>query len=313
MADFNVPFAFNAQRRTATTLEKENGFPCGPADVRLFNGLFHQLQNELKAIHVEAGIVGDDTTNTTTLDAILALISAAVGDSPAGYILETQALTTLLIYPEVQTTDGKMGVTSTGAGNVRVPGGVSFLRRGIKSYTTAQTDFVTTASKTYHVRWNAVDGLSLKDLSDIGYNPGGLAESNVAFDSTYDDMLIARVTTNSSNLPTITNLVNKNRLGIAATLTGTSITDVTADVSKANISGIFDWARSPTSFSLNLVHRVSAKQDKLHMHKNVRPLGASNTDLMSLPPLFDVDRYRIQQTVADVYFTAIRFVFSASA
>ena len=42
------------------------------------------------------------------------------------------------------------------------------------------------------------------------YNPLNLPETDPRFDSSYDNMLIARVITNSANVATITNLVNRN-------------------------------------------------------------------------------------------------------
>lgn len=220
MADFDVPFGQDSERRFPTSTEVQNGFPCGPADQSLFNGLFWQLQAELKAIHDEAGIAGDNSTSSTTVDAILALIAAATGGNPAGYVLMTQARSRLPIFPEVLNTDGRIVVTAPSTGTVRLPGGVDFLHRGIFNVTTAQTDFLTDPSKIYHLRWDQVNGFRLIDLASGTYNPTGLVETNPVFDSTYDDMLIARVITNSSNVATITNLSNKQTMLVGATHVG---------------------------------------------------------------------------------------------
>jgi hypothetical protein len=49
----------------------------------------------------------------------------------------------------------------------------------------------------------------LRDLIGGGsYNPGSLAETNPQFDSSYDSMLVAKVVTNGSNVPTVTPLKN---------------------------------------------------------------------------------------------------------
>lgn len=213
MANFSPPFSSSADRRFPTSDERQNGFECGPADQELFNGLHYRVEAELLNVITAAGITPSDDSMTQVRDAIQALIDAATGGGdPSLYLLLGQARARLPIFPEVQTTDGRITVVTAGAGTVRVPGGVTFLHRGIFPVTTDQTDFPVVASKTYHLRWNPTNGLVLKDLSDPTYNPGTLPESSAAFDSGYDDMLIARVITNASNVITITNLANRARL-----------------------------------------------------------------------------------------------------
>lgn len=240
MADFSTPFAATAERRSPTTDEKNNGFPCGPADMRLFNGLFHRLEAEVGEVIDFAGITQTDDRFTLLREAIEALISVATGGGDTSqFLLMAQARARLPIFPEVSTVSGKFTVTSTGVGNVRLGGGTAFVHRGIFNLTSAQTDFATDASKTYHLRWNPTDGFTLKDLASPVYNPGTLAETATAFDSTYDDMLVARCVSNSSNVLTITPLVNKDRheiignVPISATeLVGSASTLVTLDLAR---------------------------------------------------------------------------------
>lgn len=211
MADFNTPFASQAGRRNPTSDEKINGFPCGPADQTLFNGLFHRLESEIGNVISFAGLTPSDADLSQLRKSIVALIDAATGGGDTdSYLLMSQATARLPIYPEMLTEDGKINVSSPATGLVRVPGGIEFLHRGINQISTEETDFNTQSSKTYHLRWNPVDGFSLKDLSNGSYNPGAAAETSTAFDSGYDDILIARVITNSSNVASITNLVNKS-------------------------------------------------------------------------------------------------------
>ena len=214
MADFDPPFADQGERRLPTTTEQQQGFPCGPASRELFNGLFWLLQGQIKDIASEAGVIPSQEGDITLLKrAVLALIDAATGGGTAdNYILMDQARLRLPIYPDVQHETGHLGVLSPSTGTVRVPGGRTFLHRGIFPVTTVQTDFATDPSKTYHLRWNPTDGFVLRDLASGTYNPGTLAETNTAFDSGYDDMLVARVVTNSSNAATITNLINRHSL-----------------------------------------------------------------------------------------------------
>jgi len=50
------------------------------------------------------------------------------------------------------------------------------------------------------------------DVSDTNYNPNGVDETDVQFDTKYDDMLISKITTDSNNTITIVNLKNKKHL-----------------------------------------------------------------------------------------------------
>ncbi len=214
MADFDPPFAsVGGVNRTPTTDEQSDGFQCGGADLTLFNRLFGRIEAELKAIQDAGGIAGSEGDDTTVLQAIQELISIATGGGDVStYVTFPLAQVRLPIFPEVTTNNGIIAVTDLGTGNIRIPASAVILHRGIRTYTTAQADIATVLSKTYHLRFQVAAGVGtfvLKDLADTGYNPTVAAETNTAFDSTYDDMLVARIVTNSSNVPTITNLTNK--------------------------------------------------------------------------------------------------------
>jgi hypothetical protein len=246
MANFDTPFSTSADFRFPTSDERQNGFACGPADRGLFNGLFHRIEAELREVINYAGLSGTDEDLTQLRQAIVALILAETGGGdPASYLLLSQARTRLPIFPEVQNADGRIVVTSPATGTVRVPGGVSFLHRGIFPVTTSQTDFATTASKTYHLRWNPTDGFALKDLADTGYNPSGYIDGNPLLDSTYDDMLVARVITNASNIATITNLVNRARILMEIANNGAITENPAANASARTANLTFNLARTP--------------------------------------------------------------------
>ena len=255
MANYSNPWGTNdTERRNPTTDEYDKGFQCGVADNHLFNGLLFALQSEINAVLTAGGITPSDSDFTQLYQAIDALISAATGGTPAGYILESQARTRLPIYPQTISTDGVLNVSSPATGTVRVPSGVSFLHRGIGLETTTQEDFATTASKTYHVRWLYGTGYSLNDLADSGYNPSVLAETDTSFDSTFDDILFARVTTNSSNVATITNLANLARLTLVNNVAGTNFTKSGINQASCQLSQTLNWARTPTTQSFYLVN-----------------------------------------------------------
>jgi len=164
------------------------------------------------------------------------------------------------IFPEILATSNIFTFTSS-TGSVSINSGLAWVWRGLRGFNTAhfssiERTFSTQASKTYHLRWYA-PGTSqapqatyprgrfmLQDLADGGYNPSANTDSSTSFDSTYDNMLIARVVTNGSNVPTITALKN------LAVLTG-QLSKSTFHVSTATWNGLatasatLNWARSP--------------------------------------------------------------------
>lgn len=209
-------------------------------------------QREIRTVIAAAGLVPNKANPTQLNAAIDAKIAAAIGsgESPLDDLLAILRAKTLA-FPEILTSDGKIPLSSPSAGTVRVPLGYSFRHRGIFDVTTIEQDFVTAANKTYHWRWNPDDGIELKDLADTAYNPGGaLPETAPAFDTTYDDMLFARVVTDASNVATITSLVNKDRLAKSERTTG-SFTDGGVGDRSMTTTLALNWARSPTIQSIS--------------------------------------------------------------
>lgn len=252
MADFSTPFGNNAGRRLPTSDEKINGFPCGAADQTLFNGLFHRLEAEIGEVIGFAGLTPTDARFTQLREAIQALISSATGGGDTSqFLLLSQITARLPVFPEIQSTDGRINVTSPATGTVRIPGGVNWIHRGVDLKVTDQTDFATVANKTYHIRWNTVDGFVLRDLANATYNPSTLAEDDTTFDTTFDDMLIARVVTNSSNVPTITNLANKADLTVSEIISGSDYRLAEGNSANALIQSNLAWSRKPSTYNLN--------------------------------------------------------------
>lgn len=261
MPDFDPPFAQNGDRRFPTTNEQSLGWPCGPIDQALLNGIFHIHNGNIGRVISEAGVTGPDGDLTKLFRAIEALINAATGGGTADdFILMAQARARLPIFPEVQSSDGRIAVTAPSTGTVRLAGGVTFLHRGVFTVTTTQSDFSTDPSRIYHLRWNPADGFQLLDLASGSYNPGSLTESNVAFDSAFDSMLVARVVTNSSNVATITTLANRaqglliERVGRSSTAliggTGMSVTDnYTLNFARTPVLSLEGWSENTTANS----------------------------------------------------------------
>lgn len=268
--DFDPPFGENGELTAPTTDQQSLGFDCGPASRSLFNYLFNLQQGQIANIAAEAGVASASQGDPTVLyRAVAALIAAATGEGETSlFVLMSQARARLPIYPEVLNVDGRIVVTAPATGTVRVPGGVDFLHRGIFSVTTAQEDFATEASKTYHLRWNPDDGFALKNLADVAYNPSALSEGNTAFDSDYDDMLVARIITNSSNVATITNLANKDRMRTSFSKTTTESSTSFSSYTDLMNAGYYlqqdlNWARTPTSFVITADAEVTNGVDAL--------------------------------------------------
>lgn len=268
---FDSPFANGeGNKRRPTANERLNGFECGPADRELFNWLHHTVQAELGHLIGYAGLTDSPDDLQQVRKAIEALIASATGTgATSDYILMNQARSRLLFYPEVlNSADGKINLTVPTGGQVRVASGVSILHRGIHQMSTSDFDelsrtFSTVASKTYHVRMNMAPGaeaLSINDLADSGYNSGSLAESDPSFDSTYDDMLIARVVTNASNVATITPLANWHRLVASY---GDTVDFGVVEADKLPTAGqygndtVLNWSRTP-DVSLTKIGTIGA-------------------------------------------------------
>ncbi len=164
----------------------------------------------------------------------------------------------LPIYPEILQSGNVLSITAL-SGSIRIDGGQSFIHRGwnkvlTNDYDDAARTTAHTANKTYHLRWQYNNGsplFVLKDTADGVYNPTAAAETNAAFDSTYDDMLIAKVVTNGSNVATITQLANKAKLSAAGTpgsFSGGNATMQDGSTPTSITIGLtitLNWARTP--------------------------------------------------------------------
>lgn len=275
---------------------------------------------EIRAVIVGAGITPDRNDLTQLNQAIAALIAQATGGGPEeGYVTFDVARARLPIFPEVLTADGRLPIVSPSSGQVRVPAGYDFVHRGIFVITTAQVDFATAANKTYHVRWTPGGGFALKDLADAGYNAGGspTTEANEVLDSTYDDILFARVVTNGANVPTVKNLANKARLELRAMVTGTDIQLASDNGANVVMEHIYDWARRP-----KVVDLVKARLSYNHTiadadHDfNIFAPGPSRTDAVAMTaasPAIPVDRYRLNAVVMYDMMQSLTMHFSAGA
>lgn len=169
--------------------------------------------------------------------------------TPAGLGALYNLLLNNPVFPEVLTSDGKFDLSTPGAGTFRIEAGTQFVHRGAFTYTTVLTDLPTVAGKTYHARWSPSLGFTLEDLSSGAYNPSVLSETNEVFDTTKDDMLVARVVTSAGNVLTITPLVNFDRLNFASGAGG-SMLDPSTNDARALFNFTLNWARTPVTRSM---------------------------------------------------------------
>lgn len=261
MVDYSTPFASGGLKRSPNDTEQGTGFVCGPAPRDLFNWLWYAFQSEIGEVIRYAGLTPTNSDLTQLRQAIQKIIDAALagivwddtssGIDTSGFLLMAQARSRLPIFPIVQNATGRLTV-SPGSGEVSLPAAQTFLHRGIFPVTTAGETFAHVANKIYHLRWRKDTGFALLDLANGTYNPSSLAETNAAFDSTYDDMLIARVITDGSNAATITALANLPVL-TAMRSVESNVNHAVSYVTLADSELALNWARTPSIVSLRML------------------------------------------------------------
>lgn len=171
----------------------------------------------------QSGDVKANMTGLIVYDAIMGVWKLLTVLPAAG---AANASASAPFYPEALTVDGKLAITAN-VGSVVIGAAQAFQYRGMTkiatdSFVLADRTLATAASKTYHLRWHASGTgdatpsstypngrFVLKDLANAGYNPASLAEVDASFDTTFDNMLIARVVTDGGNTPTVIALVNR--------------------------------------------------------------------------------------------------------
>lgn len=317
MADFDPPFADQGERRVPLSTEQQLGWPCGPASRELFNYLFWLQQGQIRSIADEAGVASEQSGDHTVLKrAVLALIEAAIAtlDPPedpdlSAFVTINQARSRLPIFPDVLHGDGHLGVFSPSTGVVRVPAGRNFLHRGIALVTTSEVNLNTDASKIYHLRWNPADGFVLRDLASGTYNPGTLSEDNPVFDTAHDDMLVARVVTNSSNAATVTNLLNKSVLRFSEGIAAVNFQQPGTNASRGDIIADLNWARTPKLKSFSRTYLSTGTSRQSDWDEFMYQLGG----YPGSPPIMEIpaNRYRIAYTM--IYDFSVQFSHQVNA
>lgn len=200
------------------------------------NGILAQIRRAIRGMGIAENNADDD------------MLLKALQKVVTGYATEAQLLAGMPVH-FLAVTNGNVVTTTPGSGQIVVDPGQTFIRRGFKPYSTdnytlGQRTLATSPNKTYHLRWDVVNGFRLRDVADLGYNPSALPEADAALDGTYDDMLIARVVTNGANVLTVTGLVNKP--GLFTTATKASFQRQAGSwVGLPSLYGTLNWSRRP--------------------------------------------------------------------
>jgi hypothetical protein len=233
--------------------------PGAVAGSRVPAAAIEHTMREIIAVITDAGLTPSEEDLTQLLQAIDLKIAAVTGEGDGAlYVLMSALRARNPVYPEVVSADGTFNLAIPATGTVRIPAGIQVIQRGCFSDTTVQQDFATAANKVYHLRktWGVGGGWALKDVADNTYNPSALAEADVAFDTSYDDMVTHKITTNGSNVATVFNLINKDRLWLdyqnLQTL-GSAIEPGASSWSLVyrNVTIPINWSRKPKFKSLN--------------------------------------------------------------
>lgn len=148
-------------------------------------------------IATQAEVNAGTETNIATPPSALKFITENIFNSP--------------LYPEIFTESNKLElVHNSTTKTITIAENQEFWSRksGLVStsdYSATNRTFNYVSDKTYHLRWDHINGFRLLDLSDVDYNPGTLDGADVIFDTTFDDMLVADY---SNNL--LSTLINCN-------------------------------------------------------------------------------------------------------
>ena len=162
-----------------------------------------------------------------------------------------------LIFPEIETADAKLLITDNADGTLTIDAAQTWLWRGVFRFSSddinlAGRTVTTVANKTYHVRWHApgtgtaalietypYGRIELVDMT--GVSP---TEGDPSYDTTYDNMLVARIVTDGANASTITTFINRASLSFSSFLSvGPGYIGNSAF--RSVFTATLNWARTP--------------------------------------------------------------------
>lgn len=173
----------------------------------------------------------------------------------AQYPTIAQILTYNRVFPHTMTGDNKLTVIDNEDGTATLAADQSWVHRGFFPRSSNDLDVEARTveippNATGHLRWRWNGGapqVTFGNLADDqGYNPGELVDADPVFDTSLDDMLIARIERDGSGTLEITGL--RNRAQLRSHFRGQEVfTNVSAGSSplKMGEAVTLDWARTP--------------------------------------------------------------------
>lgn len=208
----------------------------------------------------------------------------------------------LPVYPEVTTNNSFLTVNIISAGTLEIATSQIILHRGsvehdTASYSVSERQLTTVGNKTYHIRWSPTGKFKIKDLADSGYNPSSLNDNDPIFDSSYDDMLVAKVVTDGSNTATVTKLKNKHKLVVEAMVELINTGNDGQNTAYGQLILTYNWARTPDikhfTWGRHQANENPSIYDKDYLTRDwaTGHLGSPNMD--------GIDRYKIDQAVTN--------------
>lgn len=227
----------------------DRNVPGVPVGSKIPAAVPNWTQREIVDVITKAGLAPDDVLQLA--DAIIVL----------GGVAAVEIAQKNPVFPEILAS-GSVFTFSTSTGQIIVASGIQWQHRGLSSFDSADIlsadrTFATTASKTYHLVWDAP---GTGDATPAATYPNGRfqlidrtgaspAEGDPSYDGTFDRMLIARVVTNGANALTVTALRNKAVLKGDADISATP-TLVSGNGYRAEYVPTWNWGRTP-SMSFN--------------------------------------------------------------
>ncbi|MBL4731498.1 MAG: hypothetical protein JKY82_02715 [Rhizobiaceae bacterium] len=214
------------------------------------------MQEEVLKVVEAAGLVADGDDWTQLWQAIQWMIS----QNQAGALA---LFKNSLVFPEIETADAKLAIGDNNDGTLFIGGAQTWLLRGVFRFSSDDTNLAdrtvtTVANKTYHVRWHAPGTGAAAPIETYPYGRFELVDMTAAappegdssYDTTYDNMLVARIVTDGANASTITTFINRASLSFSANL-AKAPSYLGSSAWRADFSADLNWSRSPKVWSFS--------------------------------------------------------------
>ncbi|MEM5529547.1 tail fiber protein [Gammaproteobacteria bacterium AS21] len=212
-----------------------------------------------------------------------------------------KVLDSLPIFPEIINNDKKL-LISLSVGKLTIAENQVIRFRGWRDINTdnlSNLSFTLDLAKTYHLRFDIDNELSLNDIESSDYNPDSLSESDRSFDTTYDNVLLAKISNG-----VVTTLINQSE-PFSLTYDGLP-NSADATPTGNDYVGSFElplnWSRSPISDSVEIKGHLAANGTHSWNDLMVMTVLAMREDAIQSSIVFDktytLNRYECRLPVA---------------